>query len=223
MDAVLIANEAIDSRVSQKKHGILCKLDIEKAYDHVNWDFILSMLRQMGFDSRWISWIKFCISTVKFSVLVNGSPEGFFSAHRGIRQGDPLSPFMFIIAMEGLNNMLKIAKTTGRIQEFEDSKVARNSMEITHLHYADDALIFCGAEEEQLLILRLILVYFEAISGQHINWNKSHLYPINVVPDMEHLSQTLGGVTGTLPSVYLGMPLGAKSGAIDIWNPILEK
>ena len=96
-------------------------------------------------------------------------------------------------------------------------------MEITHLQYADDTLIFCGAEEEQLLILRLILVYFEAISGLHISWNKSHLYPINVVPDMEHLSQTLGGVIGTLPSVYLDMPLGAKSGAIDIWNLIVEK
>ena len=64
MDAVLIANETIDSRVSQKKPGILCKLDVEKAYDHVNWDFILSMRRQMGFGSRWIGWIKFCISTV---------------------------------------------------------------------------------------------------------------------------------------------------------------
>ena len=116
---------------------------------------------------------------------------------------------------------MKIAKTTG--QGFEVSKVAGNSMEITHLQYADDTLIFCGAEEEQLLILRLILVYFEAISGLHISWNKSHLYPINVVPDMEHLSQTLGGVIGTLPSVYLGMPLGAKSGDTDIWNPIVEK
>ena len=76
--------------------------------------------------------------------------------------------------------MLKIAKTTGRIQGFEVSKVAGNSMEITHLQYAHDTLIFCGAEEEQLLILRLILVYFEAIYGIHISWNKSHLYPINV-------------------------------------------
>ena len=177
----------------------------------------------MGFGSKSILWIKFCISTVKFLVLINGSPEGFLYAQRGIRQGDPLSPFLFIIAMEGLNNMLKIAKTTGRIQEFEVSKVVGNSMEITHLQYVDDTLILCGAEDEQLLILRLLLVYFEAIFGLHINWNKSHLYPINVVPYMEHLSQTLGGVIGTLPSVYLGMPLGAKFGAIDIWNPIVEK
>ncbi|WMV26179.1 hypothetical protein MTR67_019564 [Solanum verrucosum] len=197
IDAVLIANEAIDSRVTQKYPGILCKLDIEKAYDHVNWEFILSMLSQMGFGGSWTSWIKFCISTVKFSILINESPEGFFNAHRGIRQGDPLSPFLFIIAMEGLNNMLNIAKITGRIQGFEVSKVAENSVEITHLQYVDDTLIFCGAEEEQLLIIRLILVYFEAISGLHINWNKSHLYPINVVLEMDHLSQILGGAIGT--------------------------
>ncbi|PHT80461.1 hypothetical protein T459_18513 [Capsicum annuum] len=208
IDAVLIANEAIDSRMSQSKLGILCKLDIEKAYDHVNWDFIL---RQMGFGERWIGWINFCMSTVKFFVLINGSPGGFFNAHRGIRQGDPLFPFLFIIAMEGLNNMLNIAKEAGRIQGFEVSKVAGNSVEITHLQYVDDTLIFCGVEEEQLMILRLILVYFEAISGLHINWNKSHLYPINVVPEMDYLSRILGGVVGNLPSVYLGMPLGAKS------------
>ena len=81
--------------------------------------------------------------------------------------------------------MLNIAKITGRIQGFEVSKVAGNSLEITHLQYADDTLIFCGDEEEQLLIIRLILVYFEAISGLHINWNKSHLYPIYVVLEMD--------------------------------------
>ena len=141
----------------------------------------------------------------------------------GIRQGDLLSPFLFIIATEVLNNMLNITKITGRIQGFEVSKVAGNSVEITHLQYADDTLIFCGAEKEQLLIIRLILVYFEAISGLHINWNKSHLYPINVVLEMDHLSQILGGAIGTLPSIYLSMPSGAKYRFIDIWNPILEK
>ncbi|XP_019068214.1 uncharacterized mitochondrial protein AtMg01250-like [Solanum lycopersicum] len=118
LDAVLIANKAIDSRMSQKK--------------------------PMGFGSKSILWIKFCISTVKFLVLINGSPEGFLYAQRGIRQGDPLSPFLFIIAMEGLNNMLKISKTTRRIQEFEVSSVAGNCVEISHLQYAEDTLIICG-------------------------------------------------------------------------------
>ena len=110
MDAVLIANEAVDSRVKKKKPGILCKLDIEKAYDHVNWRYLMKVLEMMGFGQKWLKWMEQCISTVCFSVLVNGSPTGFFQSYRGLRPGDPLSPFLFLIAMEGLNNMIKTAK-----------------------------------------------------------------------------------------------------------------
>ena len=90
LDAVLIANEAVDSILRRKENGILCKLDIEKAYDHISWDFLLQIMERMGFGSKWISWIKWCISTASFSVLVNGSSTGFFMSSRGLRQGDPL-------------------------------------------------------------------------------------------------------------------------------------
>lgn len=73
---------------------------MEKAYDRVDWDFLLYMLQRMGFRAKWVRWIQECISSAKFSVLINGAPHGYFSAHRGIRQGDPLSPFLFSIVGE---------------------------------------------------------------------------------------------------------------------------
>ncbi|XP_060190805.1 secreted RxLR effector protein 78-like [Lycium barbarum] len=193
MDVVLIANEAVDSRFKQMKPGILCKLDIEKTYDHVNWRYLLQVMEMMGFGQKWIQWIKFCISTASFSVLINGSPAGCFKAQRGLRQGDPLSPFLFLIAMEGLNNIIKTTKVNGWINGFEVARAGNESLEVTHLQYADDTLIFCDAEEERLRFLRMILVLFEGIYGLHINWRKSFLYPINEVPNMNLLAANLGG------------------------------
>ncbi|WMV41678.1 hypothetical protein MTR67_035063 [Solanum verrucosum] len=187
MDAVLIANECVESRQRSKCPGILCKLDIQKAYDHLNWNFLLLMMQRMGFGAKWIRWVKFCISTVKFSILVNRTPSGFFSSQRGLRQGDPLSPFLFILAME------------------------------------DDTLIFCEAMTEQMLILRVIFIIFEAVSGLHINWGKSFIYPINEVAQVESLARVLGGRVGELPTIYLSMPLGGKSKSIGIWNGVIEK
>ena len=118
--------------------------------------------------------------------------------------------------MEGLNNMIKAAKVNLWVKGFEVDRNGSNSLEITHLQYADDTLVFCDAEEEQLRFLRIILVLFEGISGLHINWRKSHIYPINEVYNMEQLTLVLGGEVGSLPSIYLGMPLGARSKSKEI-------
>ncbi|RVW41222.1 Transposon TX1 uncharacterized 149 kDa protein [Vitis vinifera] len=113
MDAMLIVNEAIDSILKSNKGVIFCKLDIEEAYDHVDWSFLLAVLENMGFGDRWCRWIKWCLSTVRFSVLVNGSPTGFFQSSRDLRQGDPLSPYLFVVVMEAFSCMLKKAVVEG--------------------------------------------------------------------------------------------------------------
>ena len=92
LDSVLIARECVDSKVKSKILGVICKLDIKKAYDHVNWEALLDLLKRMGFREKWCSWIRTCISTVQFSILINGAPADFFGSTRGQRQGDPLSP-----------------------------------------------------------------------------------------------------------------------------------
>lgn len=93
----------------------------------------------MGFGSKWINWIKFSISTVKFSLIINGSPEDFFQSHRGLMHGDPMSPFPFILAMEGLNLMIKKTSGNGWINGFPANVRRGNNMEITHLLYVDDS------------------------------------------------------------------------------------
>ena len=92
LDVVLIANEVIDSVLKSKERVVLRKLDIEKANDHVDWAFLFSAMGKMGFGEKWIGWTKWCLSTTSFSILMNGTPVGFFKSSRGLRQGDPLSP-----------------------------------------------------------------------------------------------------------------------------------
>jgi len=172
MDAILIANECVDVRKITKVPGILCKLDIEKAYDHLNWDFMWYTLERIGFGNRWINWLKYCVRTVKFSVLINGSPSGFFPSERGLRQGDPLSPFLVILAMGGLSDMLKTAQSNNMIRGFWTNDSDPRGLSISYLQYANDTLVFCGTEEDQLKHLRIIFILFEAVYGLYINWSK---------------------------------------------------
>jgi hypothetical protein len=102
LDPVLIANECLDSILRSIELGVICKMDLEKAYDPVNWDFLLYMLRTCGIGKKWCSWIARCVSSVCFSVLVNNTPTDFFSNSRGLRQGDPLSPLLFVFLMKAL-------------------------------------------------------------------------------------------------------------------------
>ena len=223
LDSVLIANECVDSRGKSRVPGVICKLDIEKAYDHVNWETLLNLLHRMGFGVKWCKWIRTCISTVQFSTLINGSPADFFGSSRGLRQGDPLSPMLFLIMMEVFSRMLRTVEEAGLIPGFKVEGRRGGGECVTHLLFADDTILFCDADVEQILHIRLLLLSLQAVTGLKVNVHKSEMVPIGEVDDVHALAEILGCKVGKLPMSYLGMPLEASHNSPSIWNPILEK
>ncbi|RVX14550.1 LINE-1 reverse transcriptase-like [Vitis vinifera] len=185
LDAVLIANEAIDSILKNNENGILCKLDIEKAYDNVDWSFLLTL--------------------------------------KGLRQGDPLSPYLFVIAMEVFSSFLNRAMDNGYISGCQVKGRNEGGIQISHLLFADDTLVFCQASQDQLTYLSWLLMWFEAASGMRINLDKSELIPVGRVVDIDDLALDFGCKVGSLPSTYLGLPLGAPFKSVAMWDGVEER
>ena len=223
LDSVLIASKYLDIRLKTGVLRVLCKLDIEKAYDHVKWEFLMFLLQQCGFSEKWRRWIRCCISIVKFSILINGSLSNFFGSSRGLRQGDPLSPFLFDIVMEALSHMLVAATAAGQFLGFTIGNATSSRKTVSHLLFADDTLVFYDADINHITALHGILSKFEEVSGLKINPGKSKLVPVGDVHNLHELEEILGCKESALPLKYLGLPLGATFKDKTIWNPILEK
>lgn len=106
LDSIVVTNEVIHDARTKKKQTFLFKVDSEKAYDSVSWSFLF-MLRRLNFCERWVQWIKSCLKSSRVSVLVNGSPTDEFGMEKGLRQGNPIAPLLFLVVVEGLNGLVK--------------------------------------------------------------------------------------------------------------------
>ncbi|GJZ69741.1 putative RNA-directed DNA polymerase, eukaryota, reverse transcriptase zinc-binding domain protein [Tanacetum coccineum] len=138
LDGPLMLSEVIDWYKKQKKKLMLFKVDFEKAFDSVSWKYLDFVQNSIGFGSKWRTWIKACLESANTSILVNGSPTSEFSVKRGLRQGDPLSPFLFILVMEGLHSALSDVVNSGLIRGI---KIGDSDIQLSHLFYADDVVI----------------------------------------------------------------------------------
>ncbi|XP_050232953.1 uncharacterized protein LOC126681456 [Mercurialis annua] len=200
-----IASEIINLSSRRKEQNFLIKLDFQKAFDSISWSFIMGVLRQMKFSSLWVDWISSLLSTSQLSVLINGSPSENFYMERGVRQGDPLSPMLFVIAAEGFKILIDKAKDLGliqgiRIEDYHES--------LSILQFADDTLLFIPNNMEMIKNLLRILRCFELISGLRINFKKSSIIGLNVQEaDLTAAANILNCKTEKLPIDYLGMPL----------------
>ena len=198
-------------------------MDIEKAYDSINWNFLTKVLHKMGFGSRWMEWIWWCISTAKFSIIVNRVPVGFFSSSKGLCQVDPISPYLFVLGMEVLSALIRKAIDGGFISGCRLRGKWGMEMNVSHLLFVDDTIIFYEARKEHLTHLGWILAWFEATSGLRINLAKSELISVEEVEDIEDMAEKLGCRVGAFPTKYLGLPLGAHHKALSIWDGVEER
>ena len=221
LDGGLIANEVVWWLKKAKMSGFMLKLDFQKAYDTVRWSFLDHVLDCMGFGSKWRSWVGHCVTSASMSILVNGSPSAPFKMNRGLRQGDPLSPFLFVLVGEVFNKMVEKAKSLNLV---EGLKVGRDAVDISHLQFANDTLVLCPKKKEYLINYRRMLNYFSIMSGLQINYSKSALIHFRCEESwVDDIKNELRCSAVHLPITYLGIPLGANPKRVSTWKPVVDK
>ncbi|GJR19238.1 RNA-directed DNA polymerase, eukaryota [Tanacetum coccineum] len=220
LDGPFILNELISWCKAHKSKAMIFKVDFEKAFDSVRWDFLDIILRNFGFGIKWRGWIQGCLSSAMGSILVNGSPTAEFKFHKGLKQGDPLSPYLFILVMESLllsfNNIINADLFKGI--RFDDS------LTLSHLFYADDA-VFIGKWDRAniLTIVRMLKCFFLA-SGLQINILKSKLMGIGVSnEEVLAAANIIGCSTFSTPFSYLGVKVGMSPSRRKAWDEIIGK
>jgi ribonuclease HI/exonuclease III len=224
-DNILVAYEAMHtmhSRMWSKVGYMALKLDMSKAYDRVEWPFLEAAMRRMGFDGKWINWIMNCVTTVQYSVLVNGAPIGDIQPSRGIRQGDPLSPYLFLICAEVLSAHLHAADRRGALSGVPTSP---GGPRLNHLFFADDSLIFCKAKEEDWNQLTAILDCYEKASGQRLNKDKTSIFfSRNTSSLAKECILQLSGIPDTQRyDKYLGLPSIVGRSRIREFQNIMDR
>lgn len=207
MEGVVILHEVLNSIHQKKQSGILFKVDFEKAYDKVNWVFIYKMLKAKGFPDQWCDWIMKVVMGGKVAVKVNDQIGSFFKTHKGLRQGDPLSPLLFNLAAEALTLLVQRAEENSLIEGLGtngDNKIAI-------LQYADDTIFLINDKLDHAKNLKYILCLFEQLSGLKINFNKSEVFCFGEAKEKQDLySNIFTCKVGSLPLKYLGIPIDQK-------------
>ncbi|XP_058741502.1 uncharacterized protein LOC131613882 [Vicia villosa] len=230
LDNAMIGFEVIHTLKRQtrgNRSNLALKIDISKAYDKVDWGFLRGVLSRLGFEERWIHWIMMCVTSVHYTVLVNSDQAGPIEPGRGLRQGDPLSPYSIILVTEGLSKLMTTSVARGDVHGIQ---ICRGAPTVSHLLFADDCFLFCRANLTEVRnIMKVIQTYAEA-SGQEINLTKLEVFFSRNLskPAQEDLAGILGvcHVFGT--GKYLGLPsmIGRSKKATfsyikdRIWNRI---
>ncbi|XP_043694514.1 uncharacterized protein LOC122645253 [Telopea speciosissima] len=222
---IFLAHETfhyIKHKKKGKKKFVAMKLDMRKAYDRLEWQFIERVPLRFGFSDKWVSTVMSCISRVSYELLINGAPRGFITPTRGIRQGDPLSLALFVLCSQALSAVLQQAELAGFIKGI---KVRNRTSPLSHLLFADDSLIFSEVSIDGIHNLKACLDLYCQASGQQINLNKSSLiFSPNIAPKFKcWFSRILKIKYGECPKIYLGLPTEFGTFKLELYREINEK
>ena len=177
-DNVIVAYEVLHSMHVRKKGKIgdlalALKLDVSKVYDRVEWLFLQGIMQKLGFLDKWIERVMTFVTTTSFSILLNGKPYGNVTPIREIRQGDPLSPYLFLLCAEGFTSLLVKAESNGKIH---GASICKGAPKISNLLFANDSLLFYRVTQNEVEVFFEMLQAYANVSGQCINLEKSSIF-----------------------------------------------
>ncbi|XP_062103941.1 uncharacterized protein LOC133815070 [Humulus lupulus] len=218
---VLICQDIIKNyRRSSISPRCAIKVDISKAYDTIDWRFIEDLLKALCFPSRFIGWIMTCISKTSYSLIMNGRIQGKFKGTKGLRQGDPISPFLFVLVVEYLTRSLQLAAQNSA---FRFHPLCKN-LKLISLYFADDLLIFCKGVLSLVKIIKSVLGEFSSVTGLQINESKSQVFYGGIsASDRELILAELKLSEGVFPLKYLGVPMRPTKWKHEDCDVIIQK
>ncbi|GJT88088.1 RNA-directed DNA polymerase, eukaryota [Tanacetum coccineum] len=220
LDGPFILNEMLSWCKKRKKQSLIFKVDFEKAYDSVRWDFLDDVLRKFGFGDKWCKWIQCCLHSSRGSIIINGSPTDEFKFGKGLKQGDPLSPFLFILIMETLHLSFQRVVDAGM---FHGIKLG-GTLNLSHMFYADDAVFVGEWSDNNIATLVHVLDCFHKVSGLKINMNKSKLMGTHVDHDkVTRAANKLGCQILKAPFLYHGSYVGGNMHRLKSWDDIIGR
>ncbi|GJR35202.1 RNA-directed DNA polymerase, eukaryota [Tanacetum coccineum] len=220
LDGPFILDELLQWCKRRNKQTMFFKVDFAKAYDSIRWDYLLDVLDAFGFGPVWCNWIRGSLNSAKASILVNGSPSKEFSLHCGLKQGDPLAPYLFILIMESLHLSICRLVDNGLFKGIQ----LPGSVNISHLFYADDAMLIGEWSDENLKVILYTLKSFFLASGLSINIHKSQLLGVGVPHQVvQQVASSIGCSIMQKQFRYLGVTIGDRMSRNKAWENVIDK